>query len=241
MLRIAICDDETIFSKNIEEILLEYTKQKGIFCEINIFNSGKEFVDLGIEIIKYNIVFLDINMDDMDGLSAAQRIREISNEMFIVFVTAYASYAFDGYKVDAIRYILKNNINFVEMIHECMDSISIKMNYVVKRKIFNFNEITKNVSFDHLLYIESRLHRLEFYIMEDDLNKYTMYGTLNELEKEFSDNDFVRIHQSYLINMKYVKNVSRYKAFLSNGMVFDIPRARYKNVEEKFIAYKGEI
>lgn len=122
-----------------------------------------------------------------------------------------------------------------------MDAISDKMNYVIKRKIFNFNEGIKNVSLERLLYIESQLHKLEFYIMEEKLNKYTLYGTLNDMEDELADNTFVRIHQSYLVNMKYIEKVSRYEVLLSNGVKLKIPRARYRYVEETYVSYKGEI
>lgn len=62
-----------------------------------------------------------------------------------------------------------------------MDAISIKMNYVVKKRTFDFNEGTKKISLERLLYIESRLHKLEFYIMEDSLSKYYLYGPIMPL------------------------------------------------------------
>ena len=146
-----------------------------------------------------------------------------------------------GYSVGAIRYILKKNVNFPELIFECMDAISLNMNYVAQKKKFNFNEGTKIVALERLLYIESRLHKLEFYIMEDKLKKYSIYGKLDELEKELQGNDFIRIHQSYLVNMKHIEKVSRYEALLNNGIKLEIPKARYKFVEETFVSYKGEI
>lgn len=241
MLKIAICDDEKHFRKLIRKILMEYMDKKGILYEIDEFESGKDFVNLGIEIVKYRIVFLDINMDELDGMKTAQKIREISNDIFVVFVTAFINYTLEGYTVDAVRYILKNNVNFSELVFECMDAISMKMNYVVKKKKFNFNEGIKNVSLERLLYIESRLHKLQFYIMENRLNKYSLYATLNEMEKELADNAFVRIHQSYLVNMKHITKVSRYEVLLSNGIKLAIPKARYKYVEETYVLYKGEI
>ena len=150
-------------------------------------------------------------------------------------------FTLEGYKVDAVRYILKNNVNFSEQVYECMDAISMKMNYVVQKKTFNFNEGTRNISLERLLYIESRLHKLEFHIMEDKLNRYSLYGTLNDMERELADDAFVRIHQSYLVNMKYIVNVSRYKAELNNGVRLEIPKARYRQVEETFVAYRGEL
>ena len=133
------------------------------------------------------------------------------------------------------------NIDNVEELVECMDAISMNMNYVAQKKKFNFNEGAKVVALERLLYIESRLHKLEFYIMEDKLKKYSIYGKLDELEKELQGNDFIRIHQSYLVNMKHIEKVSRYEALLNNGIKLEIPKARYKFVEETFVSYKGEI
>lgn len=64
---------------------------------------------------------------------------------------------------------------------------------------------------------------------------------LNEIDDKFAGNDFLRIHQSFLVNMKFIKNISRYRVLLNNGILLDIARARYKYVEEKFIAYRGEV
>ncbi len=241
MFKIAICDDEGHFRNRIREILIDYMNKNGILYEIDEFESGKDFINLGINLAKYDIIFLDINMDGLDGMETAQKIREVSRDVFIVFVTAFITCALQGYSVGAIRYILKNNINFPELIFECMDAISVNMNYVVKKKEFNFNEGTKTVSLECLLYIESRLHKLEFYIMENRLSKYSLYGKLDEMERELAENDFLRIHQSYLVNMKHIEKVSRYEALLNNGIKLGIPKARYKFVEETFVSYKGEV
>lgn len=241
MLKIAICDDESEFRKNIHKILIDYLNKKGVLYEIDEFKSGKEFISLGLEIIKYKIVFLDINMDELDGMETAQKIREVSKDIFIVFVTAFINYTLEGYRVDAVRYILKNNINFAELVYECMDAISLKMNYVVKKETFNFKEGTKKVSLERLIYIESRLHKLEFYIMGDSISKYSLYSTLNEMEKRLENHNFIRIHQSYLVNMRYIVKVSRYEVELNNGIKLEIPKARYKYVEEMYVSYKGEI
>lgn len=186
MFRIAICDDERQFRKRIHDILIEYMNENDILYEIDEFESGKDFISLGINLAKYDIVFLDVNMDELDA-------------------------------------------------------ISLNMNYVAQKKKFNFNEGTKIVALERLLYIESRLHKLEFYIMEDKLKKYSIYGKLDELEKELQGNDFIRIHQSYLVNMKHIEKVSRYEALLNNGIKLEIPKARYKFVEETFVSYKGEL
>ena len=216
MFRIAICDDEKIFRDDLKEILIRYMTDRGIMLEIYTFSSGKEFVELGIEMVKYKIVFLDINMDELDGIMTAKKIRENSKDMFIVFVTAFVNYTIEGYKVDAVRYILKDNKNLVASVYECMDAIHEKMDYKITWAEFDFCEGTRKVSLNRILYIESKLHKLEFHVMEDCLQKYTLQGTLNEIDDKFAGNDFLRIHQSFLVNMKFIKDVSRYRVLLES-------------------------
>ncbi len=241
MFRIAICDDEKPFRESVRKYVEKYLSEKEILFEVDTFCSGKEFLELGIELIRYDIIFLDINMDEIDGIVTAQKIREYSSEVYIVFVTAYINYSLEGYKVDAARYLLKTNVNFDASIYECMDTILHKMNYVVLKKTFKFNECKKEIPVERILYIESKLHKLEFHIMEDKLMIYTLYGTLNDMEKEMAEFPFLRIHQSFLVNLKYVKSVAGYKVILSNNKELIIPKARYKDVKSAFIAYKGEL
>ena len=241
MLNIAICDDEKYFRNEIRGILEKYLSAGGIVCSIDDFSSGEELTDLGIGMQKYDIVFLDINMDQMDGIDAARKIRENSKDIFIVFVTAYIDYTIEGYKVDAFRYILKNNNMLEGSIEECLDAIREKMAYEVEKKEFDFSEGKKTVSLERILFIESNLHRLIFHIMEDSLKQYTIYMTLDDMEKEFEGKGFIRIHQSYLVNVKHVNSISRYYLVLNNGTRLPIPRARYNDVQEVITEYKGAI
>lgn len=241
MFRIAICDDEILFTEELKELISGYMMEKGLVFEIDTYSSGEALTGLGIEVVKYTAVFLDINMEKVDGIMAAEKIREVSREVFIVFVTAYVNYSLEGYRLDAVRYLLKGNTNFQSTVNECMDAIMDKLNYTVAKREFDFKEGTKEVSLERLLYIESKLQKLEFHVMEDDMKIYTMYETLNALEDRLAANEFIRIHQSYLVNIKYIKNVARYKVVLTNGVELVIPKARYTYVKEQFISYQGEV
>lgn len=241
MFRIAICDDESHFTEGLKELLSGYMMEKGFVFEIDTYSSGEALVELGIEVVRYTVVFLDINMDKVDGIMVAEKIRKVSREVFIVFVTAYVDYSLEGYRLDVIRYLLKGNSNFQSKVNECMDAIIDKMNYSVTKKGFDFKEGRKEISLERLLYIESNLHKLEFHVMEDDMKVYTMYETLNIFETRLAENDFIRIHQSYLVNAKHIKNVVRCKVILTNGVELSIPKVRYKEVKKKFIACRGEV
>lgn len=241
MFGIAICDDEPYFREQMKEMLLQYMQDNGVYYTIDLFQSGIELINLGIELKRYKVIFLDINMDEMDGILTAKKIREQNTEIFLVFVTAFVNYSLEGYKVDAIRYLLKNHVNMQESIAECMDAIHKKINYEVTWKEFDFNEGKKRISLDCLLYIESQLHKLEFHVMEDHMITYTFYDTLNNMENYIGSKNFVRLHQSFLVNMKYIKSVSQYEAVLYSGMSFPIPKVRYKKVWDTYLAYRGEM
>lgn len=241
MFRIAICDDESLFTEELERLISDYMMEKGLVFKIDAYSSGEALVNLGIEVVRYTVVFLDINMDKIDGIRTAEKIRKVSRDILIVFVTAYVNYSLEGYRLDAVRYLLKSNANFQSTVNECMDAIMDKLNYSVAKKEFDFKEGTKKISLERLLYIESKLHKLEFHVMEDDMTVYTTYGKLDTLEEELKDNGFIRTHQSYLVNKKYIENVKRYKVVLTNRVELSIPKVRYTYVKEQFILYQGEV
>lgn len=241
MIKVAICDDEKYFRETIKKHVEEYLRKKNMEFEIDLFESGKEFLESGIELLNYSVAFLDINMDELDGMRTAQEIRGYSSEMYIVFVTAYIDYSLEGYKVNAVRYLLKNNVNLEAAIYECMDTILDRMEHTILKKSFLFRQGEKEILLERLLYVESRLHNLEFYVMEEEMKIYTMYGILNKMEKELQEYDFVRVHQSYLVNLRHMKKIEDYKVMLSNGQTINIPKARYKEVKKAFITYKGRM
>lgn len=241
MIKIAICDSEINDLNELKELISGFVLNKGIVFEIDTFSSGGKFISLGIGMLQYSIIFLDINMDEVDGIMIAKKIREVNREAFIVFVTASVKYALEGYKVDAIRYLLKGGKNFESSMDECINAILKKMNYTIVTKTFIFNEGAKEIALERLLYIESRLHKLEFHVMEDKMEVYTIYDTLNNIEAALQDNDFIRIHQSYLVNLKYLMSVDRYQAVLTDGTALVIPKARYTYVKDKYTAFRRKI
>lgn len=241
MFKIAICDDENLFTEELKELISGYMMEKDFIFEIDTYNSGEALVKLGVGVVRYAIVFLDINMEKIDGIKTAEMIRKVSREVFIVFVTAYVDYSLEGYRLDVVRYLLKGNANFQSNVNECMDAIIDKMNYSVIKRKFDFKEGRKEIMLDRLLYIESNLHRLEFHVMEDDETVYTMYEILNVMDDMLLENGFIRTHQSYLVNVKCIENVVRYKVILTNGVELSIPKVRYTEVKKKFIAYLGEV
>ena len=241
MIHIAICDDEEYFRMREEKLVGEYMKKRTYGCTIDVYPSGKEMLHAADVPMQYDIIFLDINMEEMDGLETARRIRQASAKVHIVFVTAYITYALEGYKVNAARYLLKEDGGLENALKECLDAVTARMASEKKTYEINLLNGRKSIPVDALLYVESRLHKVLFFAMEDGIQEYHKYGRLDGVAQELEPYGFFRIHQSFLVNIRYVVKVERYTASLENGILLNISKKYYKDMERAYIRWKGEL
>lgn len=238
MFHVAVCDDEEYFRLREKKLIEQYMEKQGYDCRMDLYPSGKELLSALDTAMQYDVIFLDINMEEMDGMETARRIRRMSADVFIVFVTAYITYALEGYEVNAVRYLLKEDSGLESAVKECLDAITARMR--VKCEI-DFQNGRKRIPADAVLYVESRLHKVLFYVMEDEVKEYCKYGRLDAVEQELRPYGFLRVHQSFLVNFRYVKNIERYTASLDNGLEIGISKKYYKDAEREYIRRQGEI
>lgn len=105
---------------------------------------------------------------------------------------------------------------------------------------FAFVQGKRELRLEQLFYVESDLHKLKFYVREKELQIYTLYDTLNRLEQRLQGKGFLRIHQSYLVNSRYIRSVKRYETELADGTVLSVAQNRYKMVE-KYVLERQKI
>lgn len=234
MFKIAICEDEKYYQKHIKQILEAYLSKRKLKYGISIFASGEEFFEQNEYKVEYDLVFLDIEMEQMNGIEVAYKIRAINPNTEIVFVTVLAEYAIEGYHVNARRFLLKEDLK--KLIPECLSIILENRNESLseKRK-FSFIGGEREIVVKDILYVESILHKLCF-VREGE--KLYMYGKLNQLENILEQYGFVRTHQSYLVNMRFIDKISNYTLFLSDGTKIPVVKSRYQTVKTKFLHYK---
>lgn len=218
-------------------LLKQYFKKSDLSYEISVFVSGEDFLMQCENRVMYDIVFMDISMAGLDGMQTAQQIRAFHSDTDIVFVTAFLDYALEGYKVNAVRYILKNTLDGA--VAECMDAILYKKKAV--QVTFSFMEGEKKLYTDNIIYVESRKHKSVFFYMETEIVNYQIYDKLDAIEEKLSGCSFLRIHKSYLVNLKHIRKISNYTALLDTGEELPIPRLRYQAVKEAFVEYKGAL
>lgn len=225
-MKIAVCDD-SMGDRGALRALLEAC---GHDFEIKEYGSGEElYADMGY-IRECVIVFLDINMEGMDGLETAGRIKAECPKVHIVLVTAYVNYALDGYKVKASRFLLKDDLE--QTLQECVDDI------LQEERLVEFDFVEGNVRLrvDDIIYIETSRHKNVFYTTGET---YSIYKKMDELEKDLKGMGFVRIHQSFLINMRYIEKISSYVMILTTGKELSVPKSRYPEVKRQYTLFKG--
>lgn len=240
MVKIAICEDDKFYIEKEKKLIEAFFKNKDINYELYHFKSGVELIkDYRIN---YDIIFLDISMDEMNGLEVANLLRKKGTNACIVFLTANAEYSIEGYKVDAHRYLLKNSENIEESLSECLSSALDKLQIRENKIDFDVQGGVLTISPSKIVYAESNAHRVVLYILENtgDLKEYYMYDRLDNIQEKLENFGFMRIHQSYLINRDYMKNVCRYKVELLAGISLGVSKKYYKELEDYYIRMRGE-
>ncbi len=234
---IAVCDDEKFYREKVKKLLEHYFSGREINYTIQLFSSGEEFLQENENKVKFDIVFMDINMSRLDGIRTALQMRSVHSHTYIVLITAFIQYALEGYKVDAVRYIMKDTLDTA--LDECMDTILKKMQ--LSRINFSFLEGEKWLYTDNIFYVESQRHKAVFFYLDEKMENYHIYEKLDVIEERLSGYGFLRIHKSYLVNMKHICRISNYTAYLDNGEELPVPRLKYQAVKEEFVAFKGAV
>ncbi len=229
-MKIAICDDREDDRGALKALLEAY----GQDFEIKEYGSGKSLCGDMDYIRKCRIIFLDINMEGLDGLETAKQIKAKCPKVHIVLVTAYVNYALDGYKVKASRFLLKDDLD--QTLQECMDDILWEIRQEERMVEFDFVEGNMRLKADDIIYIETSKHKDVFYTQGRTVSKYKK---MDELEEDLKGMGFVRIHQSFLINMKYVERISSYIMILTTGKEISVPKSRYQEVKRQYTLFKG--
>ncbi|MDE5697609.1 MAG: LytTR family DNA-binding domain-containing protein [Lachnospiraceae bacterium] len=229
-MKIAICDDRENDRNALRALLEAY----GQDFEIREYSSGSGLCGDMDYIRECGIIFLDINMDGMDGLETARQIKAECPKVYIVLVTAYVNYALDGYKVKASRFLLKDDLE--QTLQECMDDILQEIRQDEQVVEYGFVEGNVRLRVDDIIYIETNKHKNVFYTQQQT---FSIYKKMDELEEDLKGMGFVRMHRSFLVNMKYIEKISSYVMVLTTGKRISVPKSRYPEVKRQYTLFKG--
>lgn len=229
-MRIGICDSNLLDREIITDFLNDYFYKKSIEYSICSYSSGKELIYDIQDGKNFDLIFLDIYIGNEFGISIAKQLREkIGYDGKIVFLTATVDFAVDSYDVEAVGYLLKPV--HTQKLHMVMNKITKNLDAEVYR-IKQRNNI-HTLKIDSIIYVESSNSRCIIHSYNTD---YVIYKRLNDIEAELNNRRFLRCHQSYLVNMDYIKNVDK-QFELVNGDFVCIRQRNLKAIKQQYVDY----
>lgn len=233
-MKIAICDDITEYRLSIKCYVAEYFRLKNIECDIMEFKDGKSLIDSDMI---YDIVFLDIELGDMNGIDVAKNLQERNFNTVVLIVTSYRQYLDDAMDINVTRYIEKPVIEekvfsaldkAMEIINEKIITLHTKDNQIIRIKV-------KNIAF-----VESKLKKTFVYTIHD---KFVVKESLKYIRELLTAICFATPHNSYVVNLNQVVNFQREEVsvkYYGGIQKIQISTRKQPQFKRKFLDFIGE-
>lgn len=227
-LNIAICDDEKAIREQINELIEK--EKAGISTDL--YETGDALLAADK---KFDIVFLDIQMEGTDGIETAKKLRERDEDTILIFITGIREYVFEAFDVAAFHYLLKpiEEEKFREVFRRAGRELEKRKS---KRRETVFIK-TRNRSFtlekDSILYIESRGKKVEIHTTGETIEAY---ASMNEMEGQLGES-FFRCHRGYLVNMVFVAEYDSESITLNNGGYVYLAKEKYGEFVKAYMRY----
>lgn len=239
--RIKMIDDEIESLNHLKEICDDYLRKNNIPFEIQIFNNPQTLLQQPLD--ETNLLLVDIEMPEINGLELATKVREINKKCFICFVTNYADYIYDSYDVHAFDYLLKpinkEKINF--MLDEVMkyyvaysnnNNVKISFSTISEQITISQNSIYYFEYFDKLDNHYSRVTKLY-----TDSGEYILKQKISEIFQSLPQDIFDIPHKSFIINIEQIKKISQTEIVMQNNAIIPLSQKRSSYLRKKFNNY----
>lgn len=226
--KIIICDDSVEDAAFLSELTARWSKHNGHTLYLETVNSAEAFLFRYEEDKTCDILLLDVEMPGKSGVELAKEIRKTNDAIQIVFVTGYSDYIAEGYEVSALHYLMKpvNEEKFFSVLDRAVSKIKSRE----KSILLECAGETVRVPLHAIRYIDVRQNYVTVHARED----YTVKKTLGAMEKEL-DNRFFRAGRSLLLNLGYIRRVSKTDVYLEDGTVLQLPRGVYDALNRAII------
>lgn len=222
-MRIAICDDQAVC---LEQTLSAVRRCVSVAeARIDLFKSGLSFLK-EFKSHPYDLVFLDIEMPEIDGITLAKKLRKLNADVPIIFLTSHIEYALVGYEVNALRYLTKP----VDP-NKLRDVLSVVMERMRQQRILwiKTDMGEQKLLVKDILFMEAQNQNILIYTTKD---AYCVRYNLSDYEKELVQDGFFRIHRGYLVSLSRIKSIGRGEITLNNNTVLPVSRTKEKNLKE---------
>lgn len=228
--RIAICDDRQEDREYVRQLTARWAQQRGNQVEMTEFCSAEQFL-FSCPQPDFDLLLLDIEMGEMDGVSLAKQVRRTNELMQIVFITGYSDYITEGYEVAALHYLMKP-------VKE--EKLFAVLDRAVERLHKNTKVLTLETAEEMVrvpLYQVSALEVQPNYVTVHARQDYTVKKSLSELMEQL-DERFFRVGRSAVVNLNDISRVTRSDIYLTDGRSIPLPRGAYDKLNRAIIHMK---
>ena len=226
-------EDEVAQGEFLKKRILTWGEANNVQINIDLYKSANEYL-FNAGKYSYDLIFLDIRMDDINGMELAKKIREEDRDVLLVFVTSERGFVFEGYEVDAYRYILKPISD---------EKLSDVLNYAVKNAvrdegsiIFKIDNEMTRIKRSDIIFIEVKGHYVDIHTNEGVITTKMSFeeglASLNE-----NNELFIKSHRSYAVNLDKILKIGRTELTLTNRDVIPVSKSMYEAVNKAFINY----
>ncbi len=237
-MQIAICDDETGTCSDIEEMILNFADSRALQIETEVFYSGEALYYSIQKQCFFDLIFLDIQLLQLDGVSVGKQIREqLGNEKIsIVYISSKETYAMSLFQVRPLDFLIKPITK--EKIVFILEKF-IRLSKVNKKEFyFHIGKSIYRLYLDEIYYFACNGRKIEVYT---DLGKKEFYGSMYEVWKQVEGKGFWTIHKSYIVNTAFVSIYHYDSIEMTNGITLPISQRYRKVIKENLIQkYQGE-
>ena len=216
MINIFLCDDNEVYLARYQETINSLAKKYNIPVDIKIFTNGESLLfNIEEDITKPDIIYLDIVMDNINGIQLAKKLRKIDCTAEIIFISSSDDYVFESFDVEPLHYIVKGSRNKKEKFEEIfLKAINIAKKKDAERFLCRCKGVNKSIKLREITHfiIEGRKVKV-FY----ENTSFEFYATIEKLLVNLPTNTFVRCHRSVIVNIRYVETFTATTAVLSTG------------------------
>ncbi len=227
-LKIAVCDDEPADRSYLTELTRRWAEGAGHTVCLDGFPSAESFLFHYAEDSRYQILLLDIEMGEMDGVTMARKIRQQNDAVQIVFITGYSDYISEGYEVDALHYLMKPVQE--QKLFQVLDRAVGKLRKNERMLTLELGGEMVRLPIHQIRYAQVQGNYVTIHGKAD----YTVRMTLGELESQLDDR-FFRVGRSAVVNLSCITRVTKTDIYLSGGGTVPLPRGGYEKVNRAII------
>ncbi len=228
MLKIVVCDDEKVIVRQVSDMIKKHLPD----CEIDEFLSGKDLLSAKKD---FDIFFLDIQMEQQNGIEVARELREYDENAVIIFITGAKEYVFEAFDVAALHYLLKpvDEEKLKEVLDRAVRNVWKKTDKEKKQLFIKTRGKNITLNVDDILYLENEMRKIAAHTKMETI---TFYGVMSEIEKLLGTG-FYRCHRGYLVNMAYVSEYDTDNILLNNGEKVYLSKDRYQDFVKQYMRY----